>query len=460
MENQISRSAAERLVRTLSHPVFLAGLDHQRHENLTLHITKSGVQHELKREINQKLGQLGITGVRCKVKRHKPKNLERAATIQKLLARFNHDEIIHDPTASIERARVVLFAAQDIRRLLQEKVLGICFDPWQRTLHIGLDEKAFIADSSITVSELQKVEMVIRDSLENGLKGEFAELIPAVRVGFGIPRPPAVPVDDETLRRICKICDKLYVLRLRSLTAAFTALFGFGVAGSATAEGPAVSAPNSKLAAGGGTSEGDGTGQAFGSFSMPLGHSYGLQVDGLGGKINGDARWGVGAHVFWRDPDKGLLGAIASYNKRSNDDASRFGAEGEWYLDQFSFLGTAGYQTGDVKGGFVGNLDLRWYVNDNAFVSAGGITSSGDAGARFSAEYQPGITSLPGLSLFADGIVAEDFDQVLIGIRYYFGETKSLKRRHREDDPQNHLHGVFGFPGDSPIIPVASGYGG
>ncbi|MDX1518786.1 MAG: hypothetical protein R3318_01595, partial [Gammaproteobacteria bacterium] len=120
-----------------------------------------------------------------------------------------------------------------------------------------------------------------------------------------------------------------------------------------------------------------------------------------------------------------------------------------------------GGQTGDIQGGVFGNLDLRWYVNDNAYISMGGLTSSGDVGARASAEYQPGFSSLPGLSLFADGIVADDFDQVLIGVRYYFGETKSLKRRHREDDPQNSLLGVAGLSGESPIIPISTGgYGG
>jgi len=459
MDSSISKSAAEHLIKTLPVPVFLAGIDNRNHTRLTLHITKAGVRYALKREIHRRLQDAGYPHVRCDVKRHKPERLDRAETTQKLLHRFNHDEIVYDPTASIQRARAVLMAAQGIRRLLKDKVVGICFDAWQRTLYIGLDQKAFKAVSSEPLNELLEVEADIRKSLAQELSGELSGVIPTVRVCFGMPRPPAVPVDNDTLHRICKICKKMYFLRLRSLTAAFTALFGFGLAGSAAAEGPAVSATNAKMAVGGGTSEGDGTGQFLGSVTTPLGHAYGVQLDGLGGKVDGEARWGVGAHLFWRDPDKGLLGAIASYNKRSNKDAKRFGAEGEWYQDQFTVSGSIGGQTGDIKGGFFGDLDLRWYVNDNAYLSMGGLTSSGKIGARVSAEYQSGITSLPGLSLFADGIVADDFDQVLIGVRYYFGETKSLKRRHREDDPRNHNLGVIGFPEDRPP-PVAAGYGG
>ncbi|MCG8324933.1 MAG: hypothetical protein MI673_05405 [Thiotrichales bacterium] len=456
-----AKGDVERLIRTLNTPVFLAGYDYRRNAVLTLHTARTGVRRNVRHEFQRILTQAGYPDIRCVVKRHKPASLERADSLQKLLKRFRHDEIIYDPTASIQRAQVVLQASQSVRQQLQDKVAGICFDAWHRILHIGLEKEAFRAASADPIQDLLEVETDIRTSLVRDMTGEHQDLIPAVRVCFGVPKPPAIPVDNATLHRICKICKQLNLLKLRSASTALAALFGFGLAGSAAAEGPAVSAPNSKIAAGGGTSEGDGTGQFLGSFTTPVGHSYGFQLDALGGKIGGESRWGVGGHLFWRDPDRGLLGAIASYNKDSNKDATRLGVEAEKYWEQFTVLGSAGGQTGDIQGGFFGNLDLRWYINDNAHITLGGLTSSGDVGGRLSAEYQPGLSSLPGLSLFADGVVADDFDQVLFGIRYYFGETKSLKRRHREDDPQNNLLGVSGLSGDSPpFVPPERPYGG
>ena len=162
MAVSLNRSTAECMIRTLTTPVFLAGIDLRRIPVLTLHITRSGARRQLKREIQGKLAQAGYPDIRCSVKRHKPGSLERADTIQKLLHRFRHDEIIYDPTASIQRARAILQAAQGIRRRLGDKVAGICFDAWQRTLHIGLEKEAFTSTGSADpINELREVEAEI-----------------------------------------------------------------------------------------------------------------------------------------------------------------------------------------------------------------------------------------------------------------------------------------------------------
>ena len=54
------------------------------------------------------------------------------------------------------------------------------------------------------------------------------------------------------------------------------------------------------------------------------------------------------------------------------------------------------------------------------------------------AEWLPAFNVLPGLSVFADaGIGDEGYDHVYGRLRYYFGTTKTLMKRHREDDPEN-----------------------
>jgi hypothetical protein len=56
-------------------------------------------------------------------------------------------------------------------------------------------------------------------------------------------------------------------------------------------------------------------------------------------------------------------------------------------------------------------------------------------------EYQLPADFVSGASLFAEGRIGEeDYGSVLGGIRIAFGAgEKSLIRRHREDDPTNHL---------------------
>ena len=64
----------------------------------------------------------------------------------------------------------------------------------------------------------------------------------------------------------------------------------------------------------------------------------------------------------------------------------------------------------------------------------------------FGIEWQPPVHALAGLTIFADGAVGEDdYESVLGGMRFYFGESgfKSLKRRHREDDPDAVTLGIF-----------------
>ena len=56
----------------------------------------------------------------------------------------------------------------------------------------------------------------------------------------------------------------------------------------------------------------EGAGGVSGSVSLPIGHSYGLQVDALLGGRDGDFAGGGAAHLFWRRPDQGLIGAYGS----------------------------------------------------------------------------------------------------------------------------------------------------
>ncbi|MEM1421851.1 MAG: hypothetical protein AAF661_10120 [Pseudomonadota bacterium] len=205
---------------------------------------------------------------------------------------------------------------------------------------------------------------------------------------------------------------------------------------------PAVSTVNGKLAAGGGAISGDTSGFVEGSLSIPVGHSYGVQIDGLGGVSDDDGFFGAGAHVFWRDPDTGLIGLFGSVtNADFGEDYTHFvgAVEGEYYAGRVSVEGFAGFEGGDdVESGFIGIGDLAYYPEDDLRLSIGARYIQEDFMGAAGAEYQINEIA-PGVSLFAEGRAGDDDNwQAVGGIRIHLGaDDKTLIRRHREDDPKN-----------------------
>jgi len=149
----------------------------------------------------------------------------------------------------------------------------------------------------------------------------------------------------------------------------------------AAASDPAVSDLNAKLNLQGGSLGAKDMGIGSGSLSVPLGHSFGAQIDAGAGAVDSKAYWGTGSHLFWRDPGIGLLGLTYSYQRWNDFDFGylnnsnttnikdaymhRGGAEGEFYLSRITLGGRGGYQEGTVKADGYGQLKLRYYATDN-----------------------------------------------------------------------------------------------
>jgi hypothetical protein len=218
--------------------------------------------------------------------------------------------------------------------------------------------------------------------------------------------------------------------------------------------GPAVSGVNGKVGAFGGSLDDEGAGGVFGSLAVPLGTAFGAQIDGLYGSADGGDFYGVGGHVFWRDPSRGLLGVVASYVSWDSistvvlsapdntvidftgADVGKVGIEGEAYLGRVSLEGLLAYQFG-TETGIAGRTTVAFYPTDDLRLDLSlrhleGAGFSGSAGV----EWAP--PAALGLSLFADASVDEDSDwSAFGGVKLYLsGEQKSLIRRHREDDPE------------------------
>ena len=207
-------------------------------------------------------------------------------------------------------------------------------------------------------------------------------------------------------------------------------------------------------------------GLVLGSLAVPLGDDFGAQFDGAAGVQGGDFVGGVGAHLFWRDPDRGLLGVTSAAARNSShfegmivDDIPivetsypvgyaevdlerqsiyRTGAEAELYLDRFTLHGAAGYQWGEaVDSGFFVEGGADYFATDDFLLGLGGGASD-EIGAFATAtlEFRPREQ----ITLFADFRTEfEDYFHAVAGIRIGLGSNGTLIEAHRQDYVANNL---------------------
>lgn len=209
---------------------------------------------------------------------------------------------------------------------------------------------------------------------------------------------------------------------------------------------PAVSELNGKAAILGGSIDGDGAALTDLSISLPLGHSFGLQADGLFGYIGGDQEGvaGGGGHLFWRDPAIGLIGGFGAAFSIGGEQFYRYAGEGQVYLGQLALEGYFGQDKADLDDGIFWSTIAAYYLTDDLRLTGGvkysnwrddALQGPGHVGVA-GLEYQMIRDDQYGLSMFGEGrFDGDDYHAVWGGIRFYFGENKSLIRRHREDDP-------------------------
>jgi hypothetical protein len=228
---------------------------------------------------------------------------------------------------------------------------------------------------------------------------------------------------------------------------------------------PAVDGINAKIDGyGGGANGSNGLEGTNGSLSIPLAQQWGLQLDGNLGSDKGIGEYGGGAHLFWRDPSIGLLGAYANYehwngtdvidnltgvNSHNSANIGHFAAEGEYYLNRWTLGGLLGLETVSINSGvpvasppnrFFDDVRVSYYVTDNFQLSAGHIYTVDTNFLTLGGEYGFALGGGRMASLFADGWIGEGGDNgVLAGLRIYFGQSdKSLMDRHRQDDPSEY----------------------
>ncbi len=223
---------------------------------------------------------------------------------------------------------------------------------------------------------------------------------------------------------------------------------------AASADEPAVSAVNGKIDGLYGAVNHNYLRGAAGTISIPVGQRFGLQLDGLYARGFGTDILGYGGHFFTRNPSKGLFGLAVGGTHSTDFNDLLAGIEGELYFNKFTIGGFVGYNNYDTRvlstfascvntqrDFAAARLFAAIYPVDNLMISAEWQNRFGKNFYVIGLEYQ---TPLRGVALFVDGGVGDNnYRQVLGGVRLYFGGNKSLKDRHRKDDPEN-MGSTFG----------------
>jgi hypothetical protein len=230
-----------------------------------------------------------------------------------------------------------------------------------------------------------------------------------------------------------------------------TLAFGFSLAVShlAFAEpaliqtAPAVSEINGQVDYSGGKMDSYEDNNFSGSITLPVTPLFGFQGDALYSHIGDADVYGGAGHFFWRDPAIGLAGITGGYLYRSHADTFQVGAEGEYYLGRFTLgvfggLGQINYDgsapfidTHPTR--FIGRVSADYYPVDDLRVGVSYTTAFENSLGKAELEYQ---TPIRGLAFTAEaGLGDHGYDQLLLGVRYYFGSKKNLRDRQRQDDP-------------------------
>lgn len=450
--HETTTSPLDAVLQNSATRAFYIGADRTRSgkQVVTVHAARSVVSRAEMNMLRNDILQTGEAAY-VKLRRHRDSVLQRARSIEKFVKDFGHERSVFDATGAVDRGHALVDFAGRMRRELGEKLTGIYWNSRWRTAYVVLAHKHFIRDGILREAELAAMERLSIEALLAATGGLAEDFKPAIRLSFELPAVPLVPVDARSERSNRSI---LGMLRSNMLIPALGAMIGLGSAGAAMADepAPAVSGINGKIAVIGGYSDADGedehhAGLFAGSLTIPGDRQFGVQFDAAIGRDGGSPVAGFGGHFFWRDPSKALLGLTLSHVEKNNDSAddqalTRSGAEGELYLDQFTVAARGGYQFGSqVDDGIYSGIDLGWYATDNLRLTVGAANDPQfDTTGSVRAEFQPGIAALPGLSVFADTTVGDDsYVNVAVGLRYYFGAEKSLKLRHRLDDPEENL---------------------
>lgn len=212
------------------------------------------------------------------------------------------------------------------------------------------------------------------------------------------------------------------------------------------------------------------------ALSVPLGGQYGLQIDGVAGSYASRGVAAGGAHLFWRDPSRGLVGVYGSgtyWDRFGGLAVGNVAGEFEVYWGRWTLQGIGGVEFGNSQTETIGNLietydirtrffdkvNLAYYINDDWKAFVGHRYLGGKNALALGTEVAFRVNGPVMGSMFVEGRIGEaNFEGVWGGLRFYVGQKdKTLIQRHRQDDPiewtPETLFSITNSQSSSPVPP-------
>jgi hypothetical protein len=437
-------------------PLFLARIN-DNGATLSVHTADRTGRRALFEQASRELQRDGIA-LSVNVVTHRRGSLARRQSIEALNRSFGTGAIAYDPTGIVSRSAAVLVVARRLRQALADRLAGVYLNAERRALFVILERSRFAANPESFVAERVAVMAEVTEVTATWRRDDRPDFDLAVRIGFELPAGVnIVPVDRESARWSLRLRLNRHIRR-PGLIAALASAMGIGLVAPAGAadvvraparpaptlaiplKQPAVARPNIDFLVAGGWLDGNGfNNDAWGAVGLkatvPVGNQFGFQVDAAVGE---QKYWGLGGHLFWRDPARGLLGAFATTESMNDVSMQRYAVEGEAYRGNVTLRGEIGSETRAGSSAVFGGLDVIFYANPNLSLSLGGEFTQSRSVARATLEWQPALPALSGLSVFADGQVGTNgFSKVLAGVSFHFGTAGvSLLDRDRKYDPK------------------------
>lgn len=219
--------------------------------------------------------------------------------------------------------------------------------------------------------------------------------------------------------------------------------------GPAAAEKPAVSEPNglasASFAAGGSAGENAEALLVGGQYSVPVGENFGARMSAQIGAAFGNGTSGAEAVTgraegFWRRPETGFIEVGGFGTHLGSVDLYGAHLTGGRYVEDWDYeLGLVYLDTSEGSA-LAARGELGRYVSDDFRVGFGlsagsSFKPSASYSGSLNALWQPSTLENIVFSFVASGGVVDDqgFYQAGLSAVYYFGESRSLQQKIRED---------------------------
>ena len=179
-------------------PVFLADIDRSRGV-LRLHVRR-GVDVHAVHDRAQAFLAAQETPLRLVIEQHRRKDLTLPRSLDKWLDRLALQDVIHDPTLIVARARYLVSLAWGVRQALGRRCKGVFFDPVRRMLVVVVRPIGDREETAVLVK--RSVDEVSRAVLPHDNQfGNICIRIASERPGFDL-----VPVDrhSDTVLGACR----------------------------------------------------------------------------------------------------------------------------------------------------------------------------------------------------------------------------------------------------------------